>query len=304
MTPEHAPQNAPFILIYQDLVNNNHLLFQSLRTLYGRAAVDYCTPDDILAGRLAPPVRLLIMPGGEDLYYAEKLNGAGNRAIRAFVEAGGRYLGICAGAYYACAQIAWAQGTPHEITGPRELGFFTGTATGPIADIWNGSNQSAALDENGDPLPRLIPLSFKAAEGSEQHAEVIYYGGPAFSQSPDSMKNVEILAHWAGSKSGHEPGYEPGHDPSCGPGHGSYRDPEHAAEHALPMILKIPQGQGLAILCAAHPEIGARELALLAYETNHSAQTLRPLAQRMQDPKIEDRRNALWTAVLTHLDIG
>ncbi len=284
MTPENTQKNTPFILIYQDFVNNNHLLFQSLRELYGRAAVDYCTPDDILSGRLAPPVRLLIMPGGEDLYYAEKLNGAGNRAIRAFVEAGGRYLGICAGAYYACAKIAWAQGTPYAIVGPRELGFFAGTATGPITDIWNGSDQSAALDENGDPLPHLVPLSFKAADGSEHHAEVIYYGGPAFSQSPKSMENVEILARWAGSKSGHEPGHDPENDP--------------------PMILKIPQGRGFAILCAAHPEIGARELNLLAYETNHSAQTLRPLAQRMQDPKIEASRNALWTAILTHLDIG
>ena len=50
---------------------------------------------------------LLVMPGGRDLPYVESLSGLGNREISQFVKSGGSYLGICAGAYYACAKYAY-----------------------------------------------------------------------------------------------------------------------------------------------------------------------------------------------------
>lgn len=40
---------------------------------------------------------LLAFPGGRDLPYMQELGGAGNARIKRWVEAGGRYLGICAG---------------------------------------------------------------------------------------------------------------------------------------------------------------------------------------------------------------
>ena len=40
---------------------------------------------------------MFVMPGGADLPYCAALNGAPNARIRRFVEAGGTYLGICAG---------------------------------------------------------------------------------------------------------------------------------------------------------------------------------------------------------------
>ena len=43
-----------------------------------------------------------ILPGGRDRPYHAAFRGAGNRKIRAFVEKGGTYIGLCAGAY-ACA---------------------------------------------------------------------------------------------------------------------------------------------------------------------------------------------------------
>jgi glutamine amidotransferase-like uncharacterized protein len=41
---------------------------------------------------------LLAVPGGADLPFCKALNGAPNERIRRFVEEGGAYLGICAGA--------------------------------------------------------------------------------------------------------------------------------------------------------------------------------------------------------------
>ena len=135
------------VLVYQDYVHNNGLLLRALDDRFGHSAVQFCDAADIVAGALDDTVKLFVMPGGADLYYCEKLNGAGNAAIRAWAERGGAYLGICAGAYYACARVAWAVGTPREIAGGRELQFFAGQATGPLRDLiedndvdrsWNG----------------------------------------------------------------------------------------------------------------------------------------------------------------------
>ncbi len=74
---------------------------------------------------------LLIMPGGRDVPFDIKLRGEGNRRIRQFIEQGGAYLGICAGAYYGCKKVEFDVGQPLEVQGVRELVFFPGVASGP-----------------------------------------------------------------------------------------------------------------------------------------------------------------------------
>ncbi|KAF4712779.1 biotin holocarboxylase synthetase, partial [Perkinsus olseni] len=44
--------------------------------------------------------RLFVIPGGADLPWVEDLHGKGCRMIRAFVEDGGSFLGVCAGSYF------------------------------------------------------------------------------------------------------------------------------------------------------------------------------------------------------------
>jgi len=74
---------------------------------------------------------LLVMPGGRDIPYDRLLRGEGNRRIRQFVETLGRsYLGICAGAYYACSEVCFELDTPMEVGECRELGFFRGRTVG------------------------------------------------------------------------------------------------------------------------------------------------------------------------------
>lgn len=50
----------------------------------------------------------------------------------AYLQQGGRYLGLCAGAYYACQQVAFEPGTNLEVHGNRELALFPGVAVGSI----------------------------------------------------------------------------------------------------------------------------------------------------------------------------
>lgn len=175
------------ILIFQDYVHNNGALYRALSRQFGTDNVHYADATDIAGGgALASGVKLFVMPGGADLYYAEKLNGAGNRAIRAYVENGGVYLGICAGAYYACESIDWARGTAQDIHGPRELAFFPGRGIGPVTDFI----------EDGD-----IARSWHAApeilydDGTyKMEARVHYAGGPHF--VPAREDGFKILARY------------------------------------------------------------------------------------------------------------
>jgi glutamine amidotransferase-like uncharacterized protein len=74
---------------------------------------------------------LLVIPGGRDVYYHQALDGEGTAKIRSFVEKGGSYLGICAGAYFGSKSIEFEKGRNYEVCQERSLAFFPGLAEGP-----------------------------------------------------------------------------------------------------------------------------------------------------------------------------
>jgi|AntRauTorcE11897_2_1112592.scaffolds.fasta_scaffold01344_7 glutamine amidotransferase-like uncharacterized protein len=162
------------VYLYQDYVHNNSILHQRLQAFFGADAVTYCDADAIIDGALDQTVNLLVMPGGADLFYCEKLNGAGNQQINDYVHNGGAYLGICAGAYYACARLDWLPKVERaKINGPRELAFHAGSASGPIRDyicqqdydhIWDGVARLSWQGEEIKSLYRAGPL-FEAEQG-------------------------------------------------------------------------------------------------------------------------------------------
>jgi putative intracellular protease/amidase len=53
---------------------------------------------------------ILIFSGGSGSAQSKAIGEAGRKNVRAFVERGGGYLGICAGAYLACAGFDWGLG--------------------------------------------------------------------------------------------------------------------------------------------------------------------------------------------------
>ena len=75
---------------------------------------------------------LLVIPGGRDIYYHQALDGDGTSKIRTFVEEGGSYLGICAGAYFGAGAIEFEKGGSYEVCAQRSLAFFPGLAEGPV----------------------------------------------------------------------------------------------------------------------------------------------------------------------------
>lgn len=172
------------ILIYQDYIHNNGVLYRALCRHFGTDHVGFCDAEDIIEGDLDGSVDLLVMPGGGDLYYAEKLNGKGNTAIRRYVENGGTYLGICAGAYYGCTALEWAKDTPAEISGPRELSFFVGTATGPFYSLIEDEDINKSWQG-------ITDITWH----DDMESSVLYHAGPAFIPAKNAG-NYTVLARY------------------------------------------------------------------------------------------------------------
>ena len=63
-------------------------------------------PEDIEGGALAQ-FDVTVFSGGSGSAQASSLRKAGREAVRAFVEQGGGYVGICAGAYLATSRFTW-----------------------------------------------------------------------------------------------------------------------------------------------------------------------------------------------------
>ena len=102
---------------------------------------------DIIKGKWRSQALALVMPGGADLFYCQKLNGEGNRQIRKFVEQGGVYLGFCAGAYYGSSYCDFAytvHPNKHYTIGPRELAFYPGHAVGPYLSPYKINSETGA----------------------------------------------------------------------------------------------------------------------------------------------------------------
>ena len=111
--------------------------------------VDTTDSEEIDRGGWRDSCRLLVMPGGRDSPYVERLQGVGNRMIKDFVRNGGSYLGICAGGYYGTSFVEFAKGDPFlEVTGTRELAFFPGMARGPTFPGFDYKSTAGAKGAN------------------------------------------------------------------------------------------------------------------------------------------------------------
>ncbi len=94
--------------------------------------VEHVSAKDLIHKNWERDAAALIIPGGADIPYMKRLRGQGNLKIRVYVENGGVYIGICAGAYYAGERVEFALNTSQEVNQERELQFFPGIVRGPI----------------------------------------------------------------------------------------------------------------------------------------------------------------------------
>lgn len=174
------------VAVYEDYVHNKGALLRRMQDWPQIGEWRLINVTDILNGYLEQSgPDLLIMPGGADMYFCEKLNGPGNRKIRDYVYAGGGYLGICAGAYYGCNFLSWKEKTSDEISGLRELAFIDATATGPVHDFPN------IPDEHHWPRSWVVRIGRPGHKPQHIH----YWGGPYFHELKEH-ENLDVIARF------------------------------------------------------------------------------------------------------------
>lgn len=108
---------------------------------------------------------LLCMPGGWAYDYFTDLLSDGATKIRDFVRGGGAYMGICAGAFYACDYLVW-EGSRYDYP----MGLFLGHGDGPLKEIpWPEYNMTKI---------NVVNHTHPITASEPEYEWILYYGGP------------------------------------------------------------------------------------------------------------------------------
>ncbi|CAO3611002.1 unnamed protein product [Cunninghamella echinulata] len=154
------------------------------------------------------------------------MNGEINQRIKNYVHGGGSYLGLCAGAYYASANIAFEFDTPLEVKGPRELAFYPGLSRGTMYPgfVYN-SNKGA----------RSIPITL---ENKNKQIINVFYNGGGYFVRPTDYDQVTVIATYPDG-------------PRFKDSDNNNNDDENTKAASI-VLCKV--GKGLALLSGVHPE--------------------------------------------------
>jgi glutamine amidotransferase-like uncharacterized protein len=139
------------------------------------------SPNDILSGALTHDrFSAIVMPGGKSWIYLEDLGVEGGEKIRQFVEAGGGYFGICAGAFYA---TSFRQGG--RATGSYGIGLLDGIA-------FDGTALNVNPFKDGT---SWYPFFL---EGFQSQYKILLLGGPSFrySEYEAQEKQIEVVSRF------------------------------------------------------------------------------------------------------------
>lgn len=123
----------------------------------------------------------LVLPGGWAPHQWGAAGEDGLKAIKNYVDGGGRCVGVCAGAYLLCETVEY-DGQKY----PYPLGLFDGTAKGPLKGL-------TAYPEWGAAKLAVTDAGKKRGLEALDAAEVAYSGGPCFEKGTD----VTVLAKYA-----------------------------------------------------------------------------------------------------------
>ncbi|ORY92445.1 biotin-protein ligase [Leucosporidium creatinivorum] len=175
--------------------SRDHALFALRSFLSHRYDVQLVSPKSLRQEPWQESCALLIFPGGRDIPYQFDLEGQANKRIRDWVQAGGRYLGFCAGAYYASKTVQFELGTPLEVTGERELCFFPGVCRGTVFPGFAYETEAGAREV-------VLELDRSAWRDhwsqSPDQVEVWYNGGGAFVMNDQATAaGVSVLARYS-----------------------------------------------------------------------------------------------------------
>ena len=176
------------ILVYADYGTEDLCVLFSIKLLlsqYPNAWIRKIYSEEVIKGTWTEECDLFCMPGGSDREIITKLEGTGVENIKNYVHNGGRYLGICAGAYFACAFIEFNKDVddPIVLVAPREMKLFPGKAVGPIYRGFREHSSEGLV---------LAPIKY----GNNQTARIIYNGGCGFVPYEDDKTEYNFPAQY------------------------------------------------------------------------------------------------------------
>ncbi|GMK55012.1 hypothetical protein CspeluHIS016_0200680 [Cutaneotrichosporon spelunceum] len=121
---------------------------------------------------------LLVIPGGRDLPYVEELSlkTKATTRIAEYVRDGGRYLGLCAGAYFASAEVRF------DVGGVKEA-LFPGACVGPT---------HPGFDYGSEEGSKALSLIVR-----DKVLDFIYYNGGGHFVMPTPVPGVQVVARYA-----------------------------------------------------------------------------------------------------------
>jgi len=259
------------ILVYSGEGASRTSLAHTVRTLKGLVGHHYDVMKIDPAGLANEPweesTALLVIPGGRDLPYTRDLKGSANDKIKAYVQGGGRFWGICAGAYYASSRVVFEVGTPLEVQGDRDLQFFAGESRGVVYpgfvyDSELGAN-AVAIQLNRDTFP---------GHGFDETR--VYFNGGGFFVNAQNTPRTKVLACYSNSN-----------------GEENHHEPDKAA------MIVCEVGKGLALLTGVHPEYDAAHLDAGNPEYGPSPNIVSRLLEQDQ------KRIQLMRSLLTNLGL-
>lgn len=179
------------VLVYDGPGASKKSLAYSLSTLKTLLLPHYTiqtiTPKALATEPWAANCALLVLPGGRDLPYIDAL-AKSNDLISNYVHEGGSFLGLCAGAYYACKRIEWEVGTHQEVSGPRALCFFKGVGRGCTYPGFEYETEAGARATS--------LLALNSQSNLEEPYDGIYYNGGGEFVGAEAIEGVTVLAKY------------------------------------------------------------------------------------------------------------
>lgn len=129
---------------------------------------------------------ILVFPGGRTRFWT--LGSEGERRVGRWVKTQqGRYLGICAGAYFACDEVLFRQQAAPAITPTHNVSLFGGIAEGPLFPV---DHECEVFSDAGG-----RSLEVQLERGGQWITSALHYqGGPVFRPADGQWpKQVQVL---------------------------------------------------------------------------------------------------------------
>ncbi|KAF9436348.1 biotin holocarboxylase synthetase [Entomortierella beljakovae] len=244
----------------------------SLRSLIGQ---HYDVMKIDASGLLTEPweesTSLLVFPGGRDLPYVRDLNGAVNTKIKDYVHSGGKFLGICAGAYYGSDRINFEIGSMLEVQGSRDLKFYPGECRGAVYPGF------VYESETGARAARIrVNESIFSQDNLGFTDTKVYFNGGGYFVDAERQPATQVLAWY------------------------SNEHPQIISENTTPKaaIIECQVSKGLAILSGVHPEYDATNMDSMHPEYGPQPNLVNYLAEK------EHERRALLRSVLRRFGLN